>query len=234
MQRPRVYLHVAGLHYYREIVAEIAGTINGSGLYGEAASLKAVCVAQADLTYLLGEKWDVIRTGLDADAFEFPTLQLLHADSFSMPDDTPILYVHTKGASVVDMRGRRHKGEWRRYMLHWIVGHWRQCVELLQDNQVAGTNWYPSPWMPWHHFGGNFWWGRADYIRSLVVPMATLPWNYRRSPRYIAEMWIGSGRPSQVVSLNEMGMGCTHRATSISERATRDDWRERNDRGLWE
>ena len=234
MSRPRVYLHVAGLHYYREIASEIAGAIGCSGLYGEAASLKAVCVANADLTYILGDKWDTIQTGLPAHAFEFPTLQLLHSDAFSMTDDTPILYVHVKGASAIDMRGRRHKGEWRRYMLHWVVEQWRECVDSLATSELVGTNWYPSPWMPWNHFGGNFWWARADYIRSLVVPMATLPWNYRRSPRYIAEMWIGSGKPRSVVSLNEFGMGCTHRASAIREERTRKDWRPRQESGLWE
>lgn len=234
MKRPHVYLHVAGMYCYREIVAEIFGAIEGSGLYGESARLTAVLSAEADVTFLHGEKWRVIRTSYGVDHFEFPTLQVLRADAIHLPGDTPVLYLHSKGASATNIRKRRHKGQWRRYMLHWMVQHWRECVAMLGSSECVGTDWLDSVVCDWRHYGGNFWWARADYLAKLPVPMATLKVPYSKSPRYIAEMWIGAGHPLNPAQIHAVGSYIHRSHVNLPEAGMRSDYRPPNEYGVFE
>jgi hypothetical protein len=48
------------------------------------------------------------------------------------------LYFHTKGVSdALDAR----KQKWRRYMAHYVIDGWRECVGLLDEHDVVGVNW---------------------------------------------------------------------------------------------
>jgi hypothetical protein len=67
----------------------------------------------------------------------------------------------------------------------------------LMTHDLSGINFHEAPA---RHFGGNFWWARADYIRRLPHPLSpdfaspqfADPSNRERI-RY--EMWVGSGNP---------------------------------------
>jgi hypothetical protein len=123
----------------------------------------------------------------EADAgWEQVTLQNLH--DFCQTDDGAVFYAHTKGAwSNSELADR-----WRASMTHDTVTRWRECVEHLETVQACGPHWMRSL-MPEHReheyfFGGNFWWARSDYVRTLD-PVKT-------NTRFQAEGWIGLNNPS--------------------------------------
>lgn len=127
--------------------------------------------------------------GAEADTgFEQVTLAVLQGELAHMPDDTAVLYTHSKGA----MRNMIAEDQWRRSMLWHLVFGWQHCVELLQTHDVAGCHWRHD-----NHFAGNFWWARAGFLRTLP------PVNAADADRYSAELWLGSGRPERVANLVE-------------------------------
>lgn len=203
----RVYFHVAGMNHYREIVAELAGMIDASGLYDHATELRAMTVGSADVSHLFGDKWGVEVGSLVLDDFEFPTLQELHRTALEFPHDH-YLYIHTKGASQPGRR-RKHRETWRRYMAYFVISRWQECVSLLANYNAVGTDWLDSA--KWHtrHFAGNFWWARGDYLATLPIPQKSLGEN-QKGVRYGAELWIGLG-DIKYKSLHSIGSKYLHR-----------------------
>lgn len=207
------------MNHYREIVAEIAAHIDASGLYDAAESLTAVTVGPADLSHLLGNRWRVIHGSDDLDAYEFPTLQLLHDESrgrFS----SPVLYLHTKGVRWPVGDYRRHRDSWRRYMLHHVVDQWWAFVSCLVDRDIAGVEWIEKSAKYHPHFSGNFWWSRSEYLETLPTPTTDLPLRAKH-PRYLAEFWVGMGKP-EFCSMRNLGAKYSQQVNEFPEDLYRD------------
>lgn len=183
----RVYLHVAAMNHYREVVAELAGAIDGSGLYDAAESLTACTVGPADLSGLLGERWHIVNGGA-LERWEFPTLELIHADA-QLDQRAKYLYLHTKGVS---RPSRSIRDAWRRYMSWHVIRDWQTCVDLLDEYDTVGTEIRRPPQHSPMHYSGNFWWANGDYLETLPKPEPKFVW---KSDRYSAETWLlESGR----------------------------------------
>lgn len=189
------------MNHYREVVAELSGAITGSGLYDEAGLLACSIVGDGNVDGLLGEKWEIHRTGKLTD-YEYPTLQLLHQDALNTPGEF-YLYLHTKGVG----RPSAHRTAWRRYMTHCVIERWEECVHYLEQGYTCVGN----DWHEWKHFAGNFWWARGDYIASLCDPREMIP-KGSKGPRYGAELWIGSGRakPFELMAVNRIHLHHPH------------------------
>jgi len=118
--------------------------------------------------------------------WEQVTLKVLYDE---LEDDTAVLYTHTKGAtSPSDLHTA-----WRRSMTKLLVEEWFTCKQMLERVEVVGCHWltperFADVGTP--YFGGNFWWARADYLRTLAPP--------GEESRHAAEAWVGSGPPKMV------------------------------------
>lgn len=124
---------------------------------------------------------------VEADkGWEQVTLNVLHETAKTF--DGAIFYAHTKGAwsqsALADA--------WRISMTYDTVTRWRACVDALARVQAAGPYWLTShePEHKEHRyfFAGNFWWARADYLRTLPRPLT--------ATRFQAEGWVGLGDPT--------------------------------------
>ena len=126
---------------------------------------------------------------IEADeGFEQLTLTALKEFVQDCKDEYAILYAHTKGA----LDNSSLNACWRRSMTRHVVGNWRKCVSLLENDSydTVGCHWL----MPEEHdcittpmYGGNFWWARSGYLRTLP-PLS-------HDTRWRAEEWIGYGQP---------------------------------------
>jgi hypothetical protein len=94
----------------------------------------------------------------EADTFNF---MLKKASEYEK--NTPMLYVHTKGASHTHPILKKNVNAWVRYLDLYNINKWEECLEGLKDNDAAGGFYVEDP----KHFQGNFWWANSDYIRSL-------------------------------------------------------------------
>lgn len=115
-----------------------------------------------------------------------------------------VLYFHAKGSTHPANDPLRTP--WRKCMMRHTVHNWRLCVSALDSGvEATGCHWMTPPSTPPGHFifGGNFWWAKASFLR-------TLPSIYERDrikesgikayeSRYESEVWIGNGqRPPAV------------------------------------
>lgn len=173
----RVFVHVACMNHYREIVSELEEAVDRSGL-SECANVL----------------WNWSNPAL----FEYPTLRVAHG--CAMADAGSIVgYIHTKGAGTPHKRLQRDS--WRRYLIHHVIHRWRECVERLQSCDVVGTDYRLDRNGDEPHFCGNFWWARAAYLATLPTPGPTLT---KRHPRMGAEAWVLSNpeaRWSEIAAL---------------------------------
>lgn len=184
----RVFLHVAGMNHYREIIAELAGQILGSGLYDAASTLTAVCSSEANVDGIFGDKWEIEHSHEGIEGHEFPTLRTLWERCKNDPSGI-VLYMHTKGASRPDKR--RHRDAWRHYMTHFLVDRWQETTRWLDIHDCCGNDWTLNRNSMASHFCGNFWWANAKYIATLDDPYS-MKTRDPKGERYGAEIWIGS------------------------------------------
>jgi len=150
-------------------------------------------------------KWlEVIESTEDESEFEGLTLK--HAYQRCRDDQIhsghSIAYFHTKGISHLasgpeGCQVSRNVNSWRHLLEYGVIERWRDCAIALIAHDLAGINFHEAP-AP--HFGGNFWWATADYIRTLphpqsrdvASPLFADP-SSRERVRY--EMWVASNNP---------------------------------------
>ena len=192
--------HLCTIGRWREIATDQLGTWKQAGLLERSRAVHVAVVGpehQAGvelLTEALGEKLVVVHEGADASRFERPILE--HATRYFSEAEPLALgawYVHSKGVSA------QHKdspavGDWRRYMEHFVVSGWQDCLGALDDYDICGVNWREEPS---RHFSGNFWWARPRYLADLPKQIDDDP--------HAPEAWIGSNQPL-AASLHESGV----------------------------
>ena len=99
---------------------------------------------------------------------EIITLEEVHRDS--MQSDHYILYTHCKGVTAWSKYFQNNPSFftnyylWRKYLEWGCIEKWRECINLLDTNDVAGCNYNEGP-LP--HFSGTMWWSKSSYIRTL-------------------------------------------------------------------
>jgi len=151
------------------IVGEIIAAVHMSGLYRELAAAyvyvcgdAAVIPAVAARVLRSGAKWSIVKTAPGDTTYERLTLTDMHRHV--APDDH-VLYLHSKGVTQCGTAKELPVADWRYALLYHLVGRHRECSERLAAGvQTVGVN-YRGGKRP--HFGGNFWWGRGDYLLTL-------------------------------------------------------------------
>lgn len=185
-----VVFHVARMgEFWREVVGELVGYLNGSGLHNEASSLTAVMVGPIERDFLPFDdnKW-TIHEGGGLEQYEYPSLEHVRRIAKRDPGSF-ILYIHTKGVRIEE--GRTYRAQWRRYMAHWLITRWRESIEKLEDGyDVVGSILHKAPYPP--HYSGNFWWATASHLSSLPVPA---PQTFDSNRRAWAEFWLMASDP---------------------------------------
>ena len=192
---------------YRAVVREIIVAIKTSGLFDRIEGLYFGIVGPDNVQDLL-EDGNILYHDKRLECYEFLTLKHLHQYAYEHPESL-ILYLHTKGCSVDPERMKTGR-DWRRYMLHFVVDRYKECLDALETSDVCGVDWRQSPRA---HFSGNFWWARADYLTTLPsideISRSEAPWVI--SPRHNAEFWIGMNSQVRPVSLFDCGISVYER-----------------------
>lgn len=127
--------------------------------------------------------WPHIYTIESDTGFEQLTLNRMVTDLPAMTDTDTVIYLHGKGAGYPS----NVNTAWRRTMLHLNITHWQEMVTALDDHDLAGIWWQNATIHPAPHFQGNFFHGRADYLKTL--PLCST------EDRWKAELWAGQNEP---------------------------------------
>lgn len=147
--------------------------------------------------------------------FEGFTLKNLYEYAVKNQNAQAVMYFHTKGISHLSGQSNLCKipgidldrmfksvNSWR-HQLEWgVIDNWKEAINKLNSHHVVGVNYSKKPWP---HMSGNFWWARADYIRTLNHPILT-KYSYDSNDfgdieRMKHEKWIGTQNP-KVFSFN--------------------------------
>ena len=162
-------------------------------------------------SYLSMFPWITSVTSTDDEGrFEGDTLVRLHDYCQNNTALQAVGYIHTKGIRLLGSDTEpalfRAVNSWRHFMEWGVIDRWREAIVLLQSYDAVGVNYRLDPWP---HFGGNFWWSKASYVRSLVKPIAyNFPIDNEliqkqdardgrgRDDRLYYERWLGINNPN--------------------------------------
>lgn len=94
---------------------------------------------------------------------EADTLNFMIKKAEGYEKNTPMLYIHTKGASYTNPNIKKNINAWVRYLDLYTINKWEECVDALENNDAAGGFYVEDP----KHFQGNFWWANSSYLKNL-------------------------------------------------------------------
>jgi predicted O-methyltransferase YrrM len=184
-QELRGFMTVCCLGNYREVASELLDCLLESRLYDKTRSIEISLLGPPDDQRVIErlirplEKITIGHRSCDLEEYEFPALGLLQ--DVCRTWSGLVFYLHTKGVSHEPEN--QHLRYWRMLMLDTVVMNHQECVQALRDHDAVGTNWRGN------HYSGNFWWARAEHVRSLPDVRAM-----RHSPQFITTDPVGNVR----------------------------------------
>ena len=123
------------------------------------------------------------------------TLRWVRDHAKENPDDY-ILFIHSKGVTNWKKEGIVYEAvaDWRRYMEHFVIERWQDCVSKLDEGYDAcGVLWNSdTPLGYYPHFSGAFYWAKGSFINTLDHSYLETNW------RYGGEMWIGTNPKAKI------------------------------------
>lgn len=182
----RVVYHVCALNHWESIVRDQASKLLFSGLYDAAIAIHCVCVGPeakraAALLPEFGAKFRIEACSPEDRSAERLTLR--HLSRLVTPADK-VLYMHTKG--VTKLPPSLEVYWWAFYMEYYLIRKFKQCLDLLDQNDVVGLDYYS---LSAPHFSGNFWWARGAYLETLTPPLLEPD----KDKYHNTETWVCSG-----------------------------------------
>lgn len=197
-----IYIHVAVLGNFSEVVKNLINRIDGSGLYDVIKEVKFA--VNGDISLIdkieLKSKYNVIHVAPDAKEYEFPTLNLMWNDALR-DNGITVLYIHTKGISRA---GSKPVEDWVNYISYFNINRWKDRWNDLHIKKydcsgvnLLGTHDHSvEKGQTPLHYSGNFWWAKGSHLATLHSPYAhkelfLAPYikNYVN-----AEMWVASNK----------------------------------------
>lgn len=151
----------------------------------------------------------IINLSENLELSETRTINILHRFCEVNPNKN-ILYLHTKGVSYdkkIDNGSHKNIDDWRNMMLYFLIERGTQCHQLLEKYDTVGCNYLTNPD---HHYSGNFWWAKSDFIRTLtpILDVGT---------RHAAEFWLLSGDRVKIYEAYRSNKNHYHESCSRSE-----------------
>lgn len=164
-----IYIHITCLNHYKQIFEKIMSKIRVSGLYDQVTK---ICISLIGETNKIKEtlqdsmfqdtKIDIIFRGPMGN-YEVETINRI-----DVPDNCPVLYLHSKG---VTKPGVRQIADWTELMLYYLIDEWRLCLEGLKEYDTVGVNLHNKPIPGYHgnfiHYSGNMWWTTGKHLKKI-------------------------------------------------------------------
>lgn len=114
------------------------------------------------------KKFDKVRD-VRAKGHEFTTLDLIEKDKQFFGNSDYILYLHTKGASKQNDINYKNIVSWRHLMNYFNI---EKVKDVFKIFEITNFNTYGAllgKAGKWTIYSGNFWWSKADYIKSISL-----------------------------------------------------------------
>jgi len=165
-----IFFHVYLKNDFSHILLDKFKKFKASGLYEKANKIYLTLFGDieknqeflTDLKDLYSKIEYVLISNKEFDN-EADTLNFMLKKASEYSSNTPMLYVHTKGASHTHPITKKNVSAWVRYLDLYNINKWEECIQGLKDNDAAGGFYVDGP----KHFQGNFWWANSDYLKNL-------------------------------------------------------------------
>ena len=103
-----------------------------------------------------------------------------------------ICYFHTKGVYSETIPANTGVKSWRDYLNYFTITKWKENVDKLKEGfDVVGVNYDYNDMHNDYVIGGNFFWTKSEYIK-------TLPFPEKEDNRFKAETWILKNKDRKV------------------------------------
>ena len=134
------------------------------------------------LLYLVHTRYPWLTTSniFHENLFEFPGIKLVY--EIAEDNDTPILYLHTKG--IVSGQARA-----RDLLSKYTVANFKVYIESMHLNPSIDVACAIPSMYGFSYF--NFFWVRSSYIRNYLTRPESSP-EYMKNGRFTWEMWLGN------------------------------------------
>lgn len=196
--KPVIFMHVATLKNYQQIVNDVIDRLLVSNLINEILFIHFNVVGNGLLDFgklpnQYRDKLIVSRYGNLRD-FEVPTIKLIMDYVKNLRKNTPVLYLQTLSVSPWNYN---IPGYWDRRDLFFYqtINKFKNCLEHLKIYDACGCNWNKDMSLfcdYQQHFSGNIWWANSEYLKTLP----NYEWliqkeNYVIDLKHQPEFWIG-------------------------------------------
>jgi hypothetical protein len=102
---------------------------------------------------------------------EFVTLDLIEEDKNIFGNSDYIFYFHTKGASKINHSFYHYILDWRNLLHFFNIEKVKNIFKIFEKTNfnTYGINLLNKIYngLPTQMYGGNFWWAKADYIKTI-------------------------------------------------------------------
>jgi len=178
-----IYIHVCCINNYEKIFNKLLHKIKDSGLYDEINEIRCCVLGEYNVKLFNDPKIIIRNKTENIKLYEVFTINTLYEDA--QKEDFNVLYLHTKGVSKP---GNKNISSWTSYMCYFNIYKYKECLEILKNNDTVGVNLQDLPGQKCH-YSGNFWWSKTDYIRKLSK---CIYYNYNAPEFWITENKIGN------------------------------------------
>lgn len=182
------FVHIYDTPAGDAILADMLASVKDSGLLTRTTSIEYATAYPEDNPQL----------------YEGVTLKRLWSACVDSYWDGLVWYVHTKGASLPDIKQDSARA-WRKEMEKVVILQWGHCIRQFKDDLTLDCYGAHLPVDDRFFFPGNFWWARASHIRSLPNPIdwacGTSGHSQTGDPvntRYGYEDWITNSKPGTI------------------------------------
>ena len=158
-----IYIHITCINHYQSLFEKMMKKIMDSGLYEKVTKIYISLIGVPDgLEWLQDKKLEILYKG-SMGHYEDETINRM-----DVPDDVPVLYLHSKGVTKPHIK---QINDWTELMLYYLIDEWRLCLEGLKEYDTVGVNLHTKPIPKYQgncvHYSGNMWWTTGRHLKNI-------------------------------------------------------------------
>jgi len=164
------YIHICQIGNWNYSLSMIFNKIKETGLYDIVNEIRCGVLNNdlkiTDCDIFNDPKIKIVYVGYPNE-YERPTLLHMKNSSKTENDDTKYFYFHTKGLRWFGTDKEQNVVDWIKLLLYWNIDNYKKAIDVLNDYDTYGCNYYKEDKYNPSHYSGNFFWVKSSYLKIL-------------------------------------------------------------------
>ena len=157
------YIHICQTGYWYRSLSMIFTKIKETGLYEIVHEIRCGVLTNdlkiINCDILNDPKIKIVYVGYPSE-YERPTLLHMQKSSQTDQPDTKYFYFHTKGLRWFGTPKEQNVVDWIKLLLYWNVDKYPNAIDVLDNYDTYGCNYYKADQIIPSHYSGNFFLGK--------------------------------------------------------------------------